>query len=79
MRHRFAIPLVVLATVFGAKADQSRLSATGSAMMTEEALEEGGSRGLVLRFYHDLNHQPADLSRAEHAIRSWSDISVAAT
>jgi predicted ester cyclase len=38
-------------------------------MKAEEALEERGSRELVLRFYQELNQKPTDLSRAEHAVR----------
>jgi predicted ester cyclase len=77
MRNRIAIPLVMLAigcgmivgVPKGTTADQSRLSAGGSVMMAKEALEERGSRELVLRFYQELNQKPTAPSRAEHAVR----------
>jgi predicted ester cyclase len=71
MRNRIAIALIVLAIGCGttATADQSRLSAGGSVMMAKEALEERGSRELVLRFYQELNQKPTAPSRAEHAVR----------
>jgi predicted ester cyclase len=37
--------------------------------MGTKALEERGSREVVLRFYHELNQERTDLSLAEHAIR----------
>jgi hypothetical protein len=70
MRNLIAVPLVMLAIGCDTTAAQSPLSAGGSVVMAEEALDERGSRELMLRFYHDLNQKSADLSRAEHAIRS---------
>jgi hypothetical protein len=65
MRNRIAIALVMLPIGCGTTAAQSRQSAGGSMMKAEEALEERGSRELVLSFYHDLNQRPRDLSRAD--------------
>jgi SnoaL-like domain len=72
MRNRMVMPLVMLAIGCGTAAGQSGQRAGGNVMKAEGALEERGSREVVLRFYQEMNQaaaQSTELSRAEHATR----------